>query len=118
MCLLLYLAARIVTSIIGYILKIIFVHGIKKVLSRVLGAILGVAKGFAAMCVTLYLMSAILPFGIGAPIAKAMDDSALAPPLCKIIYPIAAENLFSDETLKLALSGAGFEYHAPEQSAQ
>ncbi len=112
----LYIAARIVASILGYILKLIFIHDFPKTLSRLAGMVIGAAKGALICAVLLLVCSVVLPFGIGGVVAEQIESSDIAVVICQTEYKIAAEQLYSDETLCLMMEGAGYtRTELPEQ---
>jgi len=105
---LLYIAARIIASIVGYILKIIFIHGEVTLVGRIFGLVVGAIKGAAVVCALMFIVSAVFPFGFSKIVTDEMDKSAIAPPVCKAVYEITGSHLYSDDTIELMLKGAGF----------
>lgn len=109
----LYIAARIVASILGYILKLIFIHDSPNIISRIVGMIIGAAKGILISMVLLLVCSASLPFGFGRTVAEQIDSGRIATAFCQVEYKIAAEQLYSDETLCMMMESAGYSRVAP-----
>lgn len=116
MVVLLYSAIRILVSIVGFVLKIIFIHAAPTLFGRLAGAVFGAAKGVAVACVLLYIVSVCFPFGFAAPVAEALDKSTIAPKICEYEYDLAAKRLYTTDTLELVLSGSGFERQVDTQA--
>ena len=105
--LVLFIAARILASIVGYILKIIFIQGEPNPVSRVLGLLVGAVKGVLVVGFGLFLISSVAPFGFASPLTEQINQSTYSCKACEIVYEATGERLYSDETLELMLKGAG-----------
>ncbi len=110
----LYFAARIVASIIGFALKIIFVHGVPKLGSRLGGMAIGAVKGALVSALLLFVVSFIFPFGFSQSVTDAMDKSKIVPAVCSVEYKFLSERLYSNATLEMMMNGAGYVKTASE----
>ena len=108
MTVILYFAAKIVASIIGYALKIIFVHGTPNIISRILGAVVGAVKSVASLMLILFVVSIIFPFSFAKPVVAELDKSKVASAVCNVEYSFLSKHLYSDETISMMMNGAGF----------
>ena len=110
----LYFAARIVASIIGFALKIIFVHGVPKLGSRLGGMAIGAVKGALVSALLLFVVSFVFPFGFSQSVTDAMDKSKIVPAVCSVEYKFLSERLYSNATLEMMMNGAGYVKTASE----
>ena len=118
MVLVLYAAARILASILGYVLKIIFIHdGAPNLLSRLIGLAIGAAHGAVVVVLVLFLTSAIFPFSFAATINDQMTKSKVTSSICSVEYPFLTEKLYSNQTLELMMS-AKFEKITPPEAPE
>lgn len=108
MTVILYFAAKIVMSIIGYALKIIFVHGAPGLGSRLGGMCIGAVKGVATVMLLLFVISVIFPFSFAQPVNAELEKSKIAPVICETEYRVLSQRLYSDETIAMMMNGAGF----------
>ena len=117
MVLVLYAAARILASILGYVLKIIFVHDSPNLLSRLIGLVIGAAHGAVVVALALFLTSAVFPFSFAAPLNEQMSKSKVTASICGVEYSFLTEKLYSNQTLELMMS-AKFEKATPPESPE
>lgn len=121
MTVILYFAAKIVANIIGYALRIIFVHGTPGIVSRILGAVVGAVKSVASVGLILFVISIIFPFSFAKPVTDGLDGSKVASAVCSVEYDFLSKHLYGDEILSTMMSGAGFgktEDTAPETPSE
>ena len=117
MVLVLYAAARILASILGYVLKIIFVHDSPNLLSRLIGLVIGAAHGAVVVALALFLTSAVFPFSFAAPLNEQMSKSKVTASICGVEYSFLTEKLYSNQTLELMMS-AKFEKITPPEAPE
>lgn len=110
----LYFAARIIASIVGFVLRIIFVHGGTGLISRIAGMVIGAVKGTAVAMLLLFVVSFIFPLGFSKPVTDAMDQSKITSAICNVEYKFLSDHLYSDETLEMMMNGAGFVKTQPD----
>ena len=103
MTVVLYAAARIIASILGYVLKIIFVHGEPNIASRIGGLVIGAAKGAVTVMLALFIVSAIFPFSFSAPVNEQLAKSKTASAICNVEYRFITERLYGNQTLELMM---------------
>ena len=103
MTVVLYAAARIIASILGYVLKIIFVHGEPNIASRIGGLVIGAAKGAVTVMLALFIVSAIFPFSFSAPVNEQLAKSKTASAICNVEYKFITERLYGNQTLELMM---------------
>lgn len=103
MTVILYAAARIIASILGYVLKIIFVHGEPNIASRIGGLAIGAVKGAVTVMLALFIVSAIFPFSFSAPVNEQLTKSKTASAICNVEYKFITERLYGNQTLELMM---------------
>ena len=103
MTVILYAAARIIASILGYVLKIIFVHGEPNIVSRIGGLAIGAVKGAVTVMLALFIVSAIFPFSFSAPVNEQLTKSKTASAICNVEYKFITERLYGNQTLELMM---------------
>lgn len=97
----LYAAARILATILGYVLKIIFVHGEPNLVSRIFGLVIGAAKGVLTVMILLFALSVVFPFSAG--MNDQLTKSKTSQMLCNAEYGFFSERLYRNSTLEFML---------------
>lgn len=87
LCVLLYIVIRLVAMILGWLLKKIFCHGDNVgVVSRLLGFVVGAARGVALVMVLLIVSTVIFPLGFAQPYTKSVSEGIIANFSAKYTY--------------------------------
>ena len=110
-CLIIYAVARLVCSIVGWVLGKIILHGETKVLSRLIGFVLGGARGFVLVMVALIVSTVIMPFGWALPYSQTIKESMIGNSTASFTYQFYDSVLFgtseTDKTIAL-FESAGY----------
>lgn len=121
MCLIMYAVIRIVAHLLAWILRKIFIHdGPVRVWSRLVGFVLGGARGVAVVMALLILSTIVFPFGFAQSYAKSVGDGLIGSAAAKATYAAFDGAVYggsrTERTEKL-LAAAGYSKEAVLASA-